>query len=74
MRVVLAIRAVDSITSGLGPAEAAQQAVRMLESRTQGHGGIILVDSKGELGYAFNTPHMAYAYLAEGMTQPEVGI
>ncbi len=46
----------------------------ILESRTQGHGGIILVDSKGELGYAFNTPHMAYAYLAEGMTQPEVGI
>ena len=74
MRVVLASRAVDSITSGLGPAEAAQQAIRMLESRTQGRGGIILVDSKGELGYAFNTPHMAYAYLAEGMTQPEVGM
>ena len=74
MRVGLALRAVDSITSGLGPAEAAQQAVRILESRTQGRGGIILVDSKGELGHAFNTPHMACASLTEGMTQPEVGI
>ncbi len=74
MRVGLALRAVDAITSGIGPAEAAQQAVRILESRTQGRGGIILVDFKGELGYAFNTPHMAYAYLAEGMTQPEIGI
>jgi hypothetical protein len=35
---------------------------------------VILVDPKGELGYAFNTPHMAYAYLADGMTKPEVGI
>ncbi|HSF18052.1 MAG TPA: isoaspartyl peptidase/L-asparaginase [Vicinamibacteria bacterium] len=74
IRVVLAHRAVDSIASGIGPAEAAQQAIRTLESRTGGRGGIILVDPKGELGFAFNTPHMAHAYLHAGMTQPEVGI
>jgi beta-aspartyl-peptidase (threonine type) len=62
------------MTSGIGPSEAAQQTIRALESRTGGQGGVILVDSRGELGYAFNTPHMAYAYLADGMIKPEVGI
>ena len=74
LRMVMAYRAVAAMTSGIGPAEAAQQTIRALESRTGGQGGIILVDPKGELGYAFNTPHMAYAYLADGMTKPEVGI
>ncbi len=62
------------MTSGIGPSEAAQQAIRVLKSRTHGRGGIIVVDSKGELGFAFNTPCMAHAYLAEGMTKPEVDI
>ena len=74
MRVVMAHRAVESLTSGIGPREAAQQAIHVLESRTRGRGGIIVVDSKGELGFAFNTPSMAHAYLAEGMTKPEVDI
>ena len=74
MRVVMAHRAVESLTTGIGPSEAAQQAIRVLESRTRGRGGIIVVDSKGELGFAFNTPCMAHAYLAEGMTRPEVDI
>jgi beta-aspartyl-peptidase (threonine type) len=74
LRMVMAYRAVAAMTTGIGPAEAAQQAIRALESRTGGQGGIILVDTKGELGYAFNTPHMAYACLADGMIKPEVGI
>jgi len=75
MRLVLAHRAVHLMTAGkIGPSEAAQQAVTALESRTKGRGGIIMVDPKGELGYAFNTPYMAHAYLAEGMTEPTVSI
>jgi beta-aspartyl-peptidase (threonine type) len=74
LRVVMALRAVDAMTTGIGPAEAAQHAIRTLESRTQGRGGIILVDGKGELAFAFNTPRMAHAYIHEGMTNPEVGI
>lgn len=73
LRIVMAYRAVEGMTS-VGPGEAAQHAIRTLESRTQGRGGIILVDSKGELGFAFNTPHMAHAYIHEGMTEPETGI
>ena len=74
LRIVMAHRAVEALTSGVGPAEAAQQAICALESRTNGRGGIIVVDPKGELGYAFNTPCMAHAYLAEGMMKPEVEI
>jgi beta-aspartyl-peptidase (threonine type) len=74
LRMVMAYRAVEAMTTGIGPSEAAQQTIRTLESRGGGQGGIILVDAKGELGYSFNTPHMAHAYLAEGMTKPEVGI
>lgn len=74
LRLVLAHRAVETMSSGIGPAEAAQQAIVALESRTQGKGGIIVVDPKGELGFAFNTPCMAHAYLRDGMTAPEVGI
>jgi len=74
LRTVMAYRAVEAMTTGIGPSEAAQQTIRTLESRTGGQGGIILVDAKGELGYAFNTPHMAHAYLTDGMTKPEVGI
>jgi L-asparaginase / beta-aspartyl-peptidase len=73
LRVVMAHRAVETMAA-VGPAEAAQQAIRTLESRTHGRGGIIVVDPKGELGFAFNTPRMAHAYLHDGMTEPEVGI
>ena len=74
LRTVMAYRAVEALTTGIGPSEAAQQTIATLESRTGGQGGIVLVDPKGELGYAFNTPHMAHAYLTDGMTKPEVGI
>jgi beta-aspartyl-peptidase (threonine type) len=74
LRVVLAYRAVETMNSGVGPSEAAQQAIAALGSRTKGTGGIILVDPTGEVGFAFNTPSMAHAYLTEGMTEPVVGI
>ncbi len=74
LRIAMAYRAIEAMVSGVGPSEAAQQTIRTLESRTGGQGGIVLVDPKGELGFAFNTPYMAHAYLADGMTKPEVGI
>ena len=47
LRIVMAYRAVEAMTTGIGPSEAAQQTIRTLESRTGGQGGIILVDAKG---------------------------
>jgi isoaspartyl peptidase/L-asparaginase-like protein (Ntn-hydrolase superfamily) len=34
----------------------------MLKERVNGLGGLIMVDPKGLVGYAYNTPRMAYAY------------
>jgi len=43
---------------------AAREAVHILAQRTRGTGGLILLDCEGNPGFAFNTPRMAYAYVA----------
>jgi beta-aspartyl-peptidase (threonine type) len=45
---------------------AAREAVSILAKRTRATGGLILLDRKGNPGFAFNTPRMAYAYVSEG--------
>ena len=45
---------------------AAREAVSILATRTHATGGLILLDRQGNPGFAFNTPRMAYAYVAEG--------
>jgi beta-aspartyl-peptidase (threonine type) len=74
MRVVMARRAVDFLGSGSPAPEAARRAIGFLEMRTEGKGGIILIAPDGNPGFAFNTPHMAHAYLSDGMTEPAVGV
>ncbi len=48
----------------LSPQAAAEACVRLLLDRAHGRGGLILLDRDGRPGVAFNTPRMAYAYLA----------
>jgi beta-aspartyl-peptidase (threonine type) len=43
---------------------AAREAVSILDLRTRATGGLILLDRNGNPGFAFNTPRMAYAYVA----------
>ncbi len=42
----------------------AREAVHLLGKRTHATGGLILLDSEGNPGFAFNTPRMAYGYVA----------
>jgi len=42
----------------------AREAVHLLGSRTHATGGLILLDCEGNPGFAFNTPRMAYGYVA----------
>jgi beta-aspartyl-peptidase (threonine type) len=42
----------------------AREAVHLLGKRTHGTGGLILLDCEGNPGFAFNTPRMAYGYVA----------
>jgi hypothetical protein len=44
----------------------AREAVHLLGKRTHATGGLILLDSEGNPGFAFNTPRMAYGYVTTG--------
>lgn len=62
MKVLLAKTATDLIGAGHDPMAAAQAAIDVLARRVGGLGGCILLDGQGRVGFAFNTPRMAYAY------------
>src|SRR5467141_2306310 len=46
------------------PQGLAAACIRLLAERAHGRGGLILLDREGRPGFAFNTPRMAYGYVA----------
>jgi beta-aspartyl-peptidase (threonine type) len=62
VRVVLARTATELVGRGMAPPAAAAAAIEILARRGRGLGGCILLDRGGRVGFAFNTPRMAYAY------------
>lgn len=70
MRVGLCRMAVDLLRDGFDPQQAARQSILRLHGRVGGHGGIIVVDPLGRIGYAYNTSHMTYAYMHPGLVEP----
>ena len=65
-RVVLSKFAVDALANDVDPNDAARAAIEHLARRVGGTGGIILADRTGRVGYAFNSAHMARAYIVGG--------
>jgi len=61
MKLVLAKWTADRVEEGMAPQDAAQQALYYLKTRLNGHGGVIIVDARGRIGLAHNTPRMAWA-------------
>jgi len=61
MKLVLAKWAADRVAAGNLPEWVAAEAINYLHARVNGHGGIILLDSRGRFGIAHNTPRMAWA-------------
>lgn len=74
IRLTLARRALDYIASGMSAQAAATAAIRLLDERVHGDGGLILLDSQGRVGYARNTSSMAHAFIIEDMTEPFAGV
>ncbi len=72
MKVVLAKTAADLLRaeyeSDGDPKDdadrAAKGSIRILAERAKGTGGLILLDRAGRVGFAHNTPRMAYGYVA----------
>jgi beta-aspartyl-peptidase (threonine type) len=62
MKLVLAKWAADRVLAGNAPEWVSQEAMNYLKARVNGHGGIILLDSRGRLGISHNTPRMAWAF------------
>jgi L-asparaginase / beta-aspartyl-peptidase len=61
MKLVLAKWAADRVAAGNLPEWVAAEAINYLQSRVDGHGGMILLDARGRFGIAHNTPRMAWA-------------
>ncbi len=70
VRLMIAKRATDYVAQGLSASEAAKAAIAFLGAKATGTGGLILVDASGGVGCAWNTQHMAHAYMTEGMDEP----
>ncbi len=62
MKVTLAKTAIYFLKKTKNPQKAAEKVINYLERRVNGHGGIIVLDMKGRIGVAYNTPRMAYGY------------
>jgi beta-aspartyl-peptidase (threonine type) len=65
MKIVMAKAAADFVAAGMDAQAAAENAVRVLSTRTTGGGGLIVVDKLGRIGASFSTPHMTWAGKAE---------
>lgn len=65
MRVVISKRVCDFVGTGLSAWSACESALRVLEERTGGEGGLIAVDARGHVGWAYNTQAMPYAFAVD---------
>lgn len=72
MPVVLAKTAIDFLTGDRHPNEAAQMAIDALASKVKGEAGCILLDRQGRVGWAYNSSHMACAYMTLGQDKVAV--
>jgi len=65
MKVIISKQVCDFVAAGLSAQEACDAAVKLLEDRVAGRGGLISIDAKGQVGIAFNTRFMPHAYVVE---------
>ena len=70
--VLLAKTAIDFLSEDRHPEEAAQMAIDTLVSKVKGEAGCILIDRQGRVGWAYNSSHMACAYMTEGQDKVAV--
>ncbi|NJE54119.1 isoaspartyl peptidase/L-asparaginase family protein [Thermococcus sp. 21S9] len=75
IKLALAKSATDLVRLGLD-AQSASDAVISLATKYFGKDtmGIIMVDARGNVGFAKNTKHMSYAFMKDGMEKPEAGV
>ena len=70
IKIVLSKIICELLGKGLTAQKAAEEGIERLERKTNGRGGVIVLDKEGNVGISYNTPKMARAYMQEGMTVP----
>lgn len=70
IRLLIAKRAADFVARGDTARTAAEAAIAVLGAKANGTGGLIVVDRLGNVGFAWNSQHMTYAYMCEGQEEP----
>jgi len=70
MRVVLSKVVCELLRKGSNAQKAAEDAIKILERKVNGRGGVIVLDRNGNVGFFYNTPKMARAYMKEEMNSP----
>lgn len=73
MRLCLAKTCIEWMRTDMHPEDAARAAIRLLERRAGGLGGLILVDRRGRIGLARTTETMSFATMKEGDSEPIYG-
>jgi beta-aspartyl-peptidase (threonine type) len=73
-KVILARLVLHQFQESGDPQVAARAAIRILEERVNGSGGIILLSPDGVPGWHNNTRHMSYAYRTAEMDVAQVGL
>ena len=75
MKVVLANRVIDLMAHNGGePEQAAKDAIAALKRRVNGYGGVIVLNTSGRIGIAYNTPRMARAFMTNTMKSPSASV
>ncbi len=74
VRLMIAKRAADFVAQGLSASEAAEATIAFLGAKATGVGGLILVDATGGVGFAWNSQHMAHAYMTEDLGEPVASV
>ncbi|RLF77365.1 asparaginase [Thermococci archaeon] len=75
IKLVLAKSAVDFVRFGLTAQKASEAAISIAtEHFGSDNAGVIMIDARGNIGFAKNTKHMSVAYLNEEMKEPYIGV
>ena len=73
-RLMIARRAAEFVSRGKDAQAAAEAVIKELGARTEGTGGLIVVDGRGNVGIAWNSRNMARAHLCDNMQEPSAGV
>ncbi len=66
MKVNLARLVLNYVEAGMGMQEATDKALGYMSVRVKGNGGLIAIDSDGNIGMGFTTKQMVWAYIKDG--------